>query len=618
MRMLYEYTNNAENKILVDDKTIENVFAEKGEAQEKILALANEKFINGSGVCVFGFDGNYCVDWKVILNDLKTSFESNGIEFTTISINSVFESPEFIHEYKRPNLECDPSLGYEKPEALLQDIMNANKIAELRAELTQLKNEKSENKKVVVVYAPGACIKEINDLYDYKFYFDMTRDPIMWNLWDNTLVPAGFDEPDPNYYWKELYYVDFHLIDNQKWYMLENMDFYVEAVEADKLVMMSRQAYDTIINRVLDYPVKQVKTFMPGAWGATRFKQIWDVPGLDNSAWNSISSPKLDMIVDLGDKQIRLPSVNLLQYGDRFVGKYWNEKVPKWWPLLAAIDDGYFDDPDTPMERTAMPHHNHPSTDYVRRNFNEQFGRYETYYILEAYENAATMMGFKDDANVEEWQQKCWEASVNKDLIPDWRDYIKVWKTAPGDLFLIPPGTTHGHGGRQMVLELDTNVNTTTCEYSFFMHDFGRHTWDDTAKQMIGKPSNLQCKHGFAMDLARRESWVKDNLRARPEIIKWTPDYYIERFSSLPEMPFHIERFVFNEFCEYSTEGKYLHVATLTIGKNITIRSKTHPERQTTIDFLQAAAIPADFGDYEFVNNGEGQCTVVIIRLKLG
>ena len=119
MRMLYEYTNNAENKISVDDKTIENVFAEKGEAQEKILCLANERFTAGSNVCIFGFDGNYCVDWKVILNDLKTSFESKGIEFTTISINRVFESPEFIHEYKRPNLECDPSLGYEKPEALL-------------------------------------------------------------------------------------------------------------------------------------------------------------------------------------------------------------------------------------------------------------------------------------------------------------------------------------------------------------------------------------------------------------------------------------------------------------------------------------------------------------------
>ena len=618
MRMLYEYKNNAENKITVDNSTFENIFDGNSKFSSKIISLAKSKLGSSTGCCLFGFDGNYCVDWDTILSDLKAAFENEGISLTAMNIKCVFESAEFIHEYKRPNLECDPSLGYEKPEALIRDLMNAKKIENFKKELSDLKNNKSDDKKVVIVYAPGACVEDINDVYDYKFYFDMTKDPIMWNMWDNTLIPVGFDKPDPSYYWKELYYVDFHLIDNQKWYMLDNMDFYVEAVDPQKLVMMSKDAYTTVINRVLDYPVKQVKIFMPGAWGATRFKQLWEVPGLDNSAWNNISSPKLDMIVDVNGMQIRLPSVNLLQYGERFVGKYWNEKVPKWWPLLAALDDGYFDDPETPMERTAMPHHNHPSTDYVRRNFNEQFGRYETYYIVEAYENSATMLGFKDDANLEEWQQKCWEASKNKELIPDWKNYIKIWKTAPGDLFLIPPGTTHGHGGRQMVLEMDTNVNTTTCEYSFFMHDYGRHTWDDTAKAMIGKPSNLQCKHGFAMDLGRRESWVKENLHAKPEIIKWTPDYYIERFSSLPEMPFHIERFVFNEFCEYSTEGKFLQVATLTIGKNITIRSKSHPERQTTLDFLQAAAIPADFGDYEFINNGEGQCTVVMIRLKIG
>ena len=227
-------------------------------------------------------------------------------------------------------------------------------------------------------------------------------------------------------------------------------------------------------------------------------------------------------------------------------------------------------------------------------------------------------MGFKDDANLDEWQEKCFKAAENKDYIPDWRNYVKVWETAPGDLFLIPPGTTHGHGGRQMVLEMDTNVNTTTCEYSFFMHDFGRNTWDDNTKTMTAKPSNIQARHGFNIDRARRESWVKDHLRARPSVIKWTPDYSIEQFSTLPEMPFHIERITFREKAEYSTEGKYLHAITLEIGQNITIRSKKDPSKETTIDFLQAANIPADFGDYELINNHEGQCRVMLIRMKKG
>ena len=616
MHKLYEYAVNAENKIKVDEETVNNVFVGTGVSDEKIISICKEVF-EKSDRCLLGFDGNYCVEWKTIIPAITAAAEKEGIAVRAIHINRVFRDKDFIREYKRPNIEYDPSLGWENQDGLIQDIMDMDAVAALKNELAELKAGKGE-KELVIVYAPGACVKELIDVYDYTFYFDMTKDPIMWNLWDNTLIPFGFDEPDPNYYWKELYYVDFHLIDNQKWFMLDNMDFYVEAVNPDELTLITKKAYSTIINGVLDYPIKQVKIFMPGAWGAYRFKQLWDVPGLSNSAWNTIASPKLDMIIDIGKKQIRLPSVNLLQHGDRFVGNYWDTEVPKWWPLLVAIDDGYFEDPDVPMERTAMPQHNHPSTEYARRTFNEQFGRYETYYILEAYENSATVMGFKDDANLDEWQEKCFKAAENKDYIPDWRNYVKVWETAPGDLFLIPPGTTHGHGGRQMVLEMDTNVNTTTCEYSFFMHDFGRNTWDDNTKTMTAKPSNIQARHGFNIDRARRESWVKDHLRARPSVIKWTPDYSIEQFSTLPEMPFHIERITFREKAEYSTEGKYLHAITLEIGQNITIRSKKDPSKETTIDFLQAANIPADFGDYELINNHEGQCRVMLIRMKKG
>ena len=49
-----------------------------------------------------------------------------------------------------------------------------------------------------------------------------------------------------------------------------------------------------------------------------------------------------------------------------------------------------------------MPIHNHPGSDYVKKHFNEPLGRYETYYIAEAYEGANTWMGFKDDADLEE------------------------------------------------------------------------------------------------------------------------------------------------------------------------------------------------------------------------
>ena len=71
-------------------------------------------------------------------------------------------------------------------------------------------------------------------------------------------------------------------------------------------------------------------------------------------------------------------------------------------------------------------------------------------------------------------------------------------------MYLIPPGTTHGHGGNQMVLEMDTVPSIAGTEYSFFMYDFMRPSWDDTTKTMTGKPVKMHLDHGFDMDPARR------------------------------------------------------------------------------------------------------------------
>jgi hypothetical protein len=83
-------------------------------------------------------------------------------------------------------------------------------------------------------------------------------------------------------------------------------------------------------------------------------------------------------------------------------------------------------------------------------------------------------------------------------------------------------------------------------------------------------------------------------------------------------MPFHIERIHFDRRGEYSTQGAFIHAATLTIGKRVTIRSKTDPQRETSISLFQTALIPAAFGDYEILNQSEGRCSVVLWRWKEG
>jgi hypothetical protein len=100
------------------------------------------------------------------------------------------------------------------------------------------------------------------------------------------------------------------------------------------------------------------------------------------------------------------------------------------------------------------------------------------------------------------------------------------------DYLVIPPGTTHGHGGNQRVLEMATCPSIAATEYSFFMYDFARHSWDDKSKAMTGKPCKMHLDHGFATGKWVRESWVKDHLRAKPKVLKWTKDFVLDRYSS--------------------------------------------------------------------------------------
>jgi hypothetical protein len=525
----------------------------------------------------------------------------------------LFKSRDEIAAYKRRFTETDdPGFGVVNTDGYISDLVVPGKRDELRAELAAARGIDA-----VIVYGAGAAVPELNESYDLRFYFDKTRQPILWSMWGGRLIPFGWSEPNPRYGWKEYYYCDYYLLDRQKEFALPRMDYWVEAISFETLKLVPRAAYDGILKTLVQYPIKEVPIFQPGPWGAYRYKDLFDVPGLECNAWNELAGPELSMLVDVGiAAMLNMPTMNLMQHGEQFLGKYLTETYPHLFPMDVWLDDGYFPKP-TPAERTSMPIHNHPSTDYVKQHFKEPLGRYETYYIAEAYQGANTWMGYKDDADLEEWERLC-RASRNLKEIPNWKDFIANWDSNVGDLYLIPPGTTHGHGGNQMVLEMDTCPSIAATEYSFFLYDFARLSWDDNTKTMTGKPCNMHLEHGFDTDKWVRASWVKDHLRVRPEIVKWTKEYQFDRYASDPRMPFEIERFHFTRRAENDTEGKFLHIITLTVGNQIAIRSKSNPAHQNTIRKFQSALVPACFGPYEFLNEDGGSCTLVQLRWKRG
>ncbi|HVO39471.1 MAG TPA: hypothetical protein VMV03_10645 [Spirochaetia bacterium] len=606
---LYEYRKNTENMIAVPAETRDSVVTGSAEVFDVIAARMAERRSRKGGVTA-AFDGWYGVDWKRVTEGAASAFRAAGLEVTFRPSASLMKSAAEIDAYRKPFETDDPSFGWVNSDGTMSELFDVKRLEDLRGQL-------SGKGAALVVYGPGAALPSLDELYDLRFYFDFTMQPMLWQMWGGELVSFGRSDPDPAYSWKKYYYCDFYLLYRQKKHALPRMDFYVDAVHADNLKLVPRGAYETILKTLVQHPIKQVKIMQPGPWGGERYRALWEVPGLECNAWNELAGIELSILIDVGARDtLNIPAQNIMQYPREIVGEYIHRTYPDLMPLQVWLDDGYFPRP-VPFERSSMPVHDHPDTEYVRRHFNEPLGRYETYYIVEAYAGATTWMGFKEDADLEEWERRTRE-SDNQKPIPNWQDFIRRWDTVVGDLFLIPPGTSHGHGGNQMILEMDTGPSVAGTEYSFFTFDFARQTWDDEKKSMTGKRMKMHLDHSFANNRWRREEYVRRHLRARPVVQSGDGETRKDQYTTLPEMPFHIERLFFTKRHENDTEGRFMHIATLAEGEEVTVRSIAHPERAAKIERLQAAIIPAGMGRHEYINEKGGHAMIVLIRMKDG
>lgn len=614
---LYENRKYCENRISLSAETRKSLVFGPDKVIEAILVAAKARSAAGGGRATVACDGWYGVDWPAIVDGFRRMAPAVGMAVEFRDIREYFLPVEQIERYKKPFIGNDPAFGMVNTDGEISDLMDAAKLTALVSELSAAK--KGTGPGLLVVHGAGALTPKLAGHYDLKLYFDKTRQPILWEMWDGKLIPFGHSGAKSNYDWKEYYYCDYYLLERQKHRALGEMDYWVEGIGYETLKLMSRVAYDEMMSILVRMPVKEVTIFQPGPWGAYRYRDLWfEVPGLECNAWNELAGPELSILVDAGaEAMFNLPMTNIMAFDNaKFLGQYIDETYPGLFPLDIWLDDGYFLSPQPP-ERISMPMHNHPSTQYVREHFKEPLGRYETYYIAEAYEGAGTWLAYNDDADVEEWERLC-RASNNLEEIPNWKDFVKRWDSNVGDLFLIPPGTCHGHGGNQMVLEMDTCPSVAATEYSFFVYDFARRSWDDAKKEMTGRPLKMHLDHGFDNERWVRASWAENRLRARPVVIKFTPEYMIDRYTSDPRMPFEVERLHFEKRAEYGTGGRFLHILTLTAGSRVRIRSKANPQYANDINIWQSAILPCSIGDYEVENLAGGPCTVVVLRWKKG
>ena len=136
----------------------------------------------------------------------------------------------------------------------------------------------------------------------------------------------------------------------------------------------------------------------------------------------------------------------------------------------------------------------HPDDAYALEHEN-QYGKTEMWYILEAEEGAYLYQGFEKEISKEEFEQRIKDNTLTEVLH---KEYVK-----PGDVVFISPGTLHSIGAGLVIAEIQQSSNVT-----YRIYDFGRVGAD-------GKPRQLHIQQ--SIDVTRLE---------RPEKYK-SPDEHM-------------------------------------------------------------------------------------------
>jgi glucokinase-like ROK family protein len=112
----------------------------------------------------------------------------------------------------------------------------------------------------------------------------------------------------------------------------------------------------------------------------------------------------------------------------------------------------------------------HPSDEYALENENS-FGKTETWYIVEAEENAGIYLGFNRDVTKEEYQTAIKNGTLT--------ELLNFFKVKSGECYFIPAGTIHAIGTGCLICEIQQNSNLT-----YRVYDYGRKDKDGKEREL--------------------------------------------------------------------------------------------------------------------------------------
>lgn len=503
-----------------------------------------------------------------------------------IRTSECLKTPQEVEAMLAPYLGDDPVFGRMNG-IEISDFFDPKKFQSMHEQMRKARGP-------ILIIGTGASL--LAPEADVLIYADMARWEIQARQRNNEIPNLGAEnyKERASLKYKRAFFVDWRAADRLKKRLLPRIDFLLDTNDREHPKLIAGDLFRRSLEAVTKRPFRVVPFFDPGPWGGEWMRRVIglsDEP--PNFAWCFDCVPEENsLLLGLGGTQVEIPAIDLVfshpreLLGEAVHGRFGTE-FPIRFDLLDTIEGG-----NLSMQV-------HPLTEYIQDKFGMHYTQDESYYLLDAGEDAVVYLGLKEDIKPAEMLRALERAQEGGKPFPA-EKFVNQWPVKKHDHVLIPAGTVHCSGKNSMVLE----ISATPYIFTFKLWDWGRLGLD-------GRPRPVHLEHGKEnIQWYRKTEWVRKNLINHKTTIASGEGWSEER-TGLHEREFiETRRHWFTGKVEHDTGGG-VNVLNLVEGPEIVVESPEGAFEPYIVHYAETFIVPAAVGQYTIRPTGPGRCGTV-------
>ena len=485
-----------------------------------------------------------------------------------IRTRDLMKSEAEILRMTEPFMTGDVLFGY-VTNLRIGDFFDSEKLAQARKELETAGRE-------TLILGTGASL--VMPGHATLVYADMARWEIQQRFRRREVGALGVDNrQDPiSIQYKRGLFIDWKVLDYYKDSLFQRVDWWLDTNAAGDPKMISRETFLRGIDKTARQPFRVVPFFDPAPWGGQWMKEVCDLDrSVANYGWCFDCVPEENsLLLEVEGVRFELPSQDLILLRSREVlGEIVEARFGKDFPIR-------FDFLDT-IGGGNLSLQVHPTTQFIREQFGMPYTQDESYYLLDATDDAVVYLGLKKgvdrDAMIEDLR-----AAQRGEIVFDAEKYVNKLPAKKHDHYLIPAGTIHCSGGGSMVLEISATPNI----FTFKLWDWGRLGLD-------GKPRPINVERGRQVIQWERDTdYVKERLANHFEPVAEGEGWNEIRTGLHPNEFIETRRTTFSVPVTFHTEGG-VHVLNLVDGEEAVVESPDGRFEPFVVHYAETFIIPA-------------------------